>query len=175
MQTTEFKERVYYLLNQQGVVMSNFTDFMKLAEKEGIVKVLKGLGVYKTTGARKTKSVMADPYIWVLLAMEMNPMIYAKVVVWLTDSLIFNRLEAGNDYMPMNAKIKEIVPSPDYPKYAKLINTKVFGQHITGMRNLASAKELRKISDIEKFIIQSIEMGFLKSESDIIKAIENYK
>jgi hypothetical protein len=43
------------------------------------------------------------------------------------------------------------------------------------MRNLASAKELRKISDIEKFISNAIENKWIKSEEDILNAIKNYK
>jgi hypothetical protein len=54
------------------------------------------------------------------------------------------------------------------------INNKVFGRHMAGMRNLASAKELRKVADIEKFITQSIEMGFIRTENDVIKAISNF-
>lgn len=175
MQTNEFKERVFYVLENQGVIKTNIMGFIEMVEREGIAKILKGLGVYKTTGARHTKQTMANPYIWILLAMELNPMIYAKVVVWLTDSLIFDRVEAGTEFMPMNSAIKTVVISPDYPKFAKAINNKVFGKHITGMRNLASAKELRKIADIEKFITQSIEMGFLRNERDILLAIEKHK
>ena len=117
---------------------------------------------------------MANPYIWMLLAMELNPMIYAKVVIWLTDTLIFDRIEAGTEYLPMNTAIKNILGTPDYSKFAKAINAKVFGQHITGMRNLASAKELRKIADIEKFIIHAINMNWIKTEEDILKTINNY-
>lgn len=174
MQTADFKERVFYLLENQGLIKTSILGFMEMCDKEGIVKVLKGLGVYKTTGARQNKQVMADPYIWVLLAMELNPMIYAQVVVWLTDSLIFNRIEAGSEYKPMNAKIKEIVKSPNYPEYAKLINEKVFGLHQAGMRNLASAKELRKISDIEKQVIKAIEMNWIRNETDLINLIKSY-
>lgn len=174
MNTDDFKERVFYILENQGIVKAPKSVFMEMIEKEGIAKVLKGLGVYKTTGARQNKQVMADPYIWVLLAMELNPMIYAKVIIWLTDSLIFDRIEAGSEYLPMNSAIKKIVANPDYPLIAKSINIKVFGQHQVGMRNLASAKELRAIADIEKFIIKSIEHGFLKNQNDIIKAITTY-
>lgn len=175
MQTSEFKERVFYILENKGVIKTDLMGFMKMIEKEGVAKVLKGLGVYKTTGARESKKVMADPYIWVLLAMELNPMIYAKVVIWLTDSLIFNRIEAGSEYLPMNTAIKSIVYLPNYGTYATAINERVFGIHKTGMRNLASAKELRKISDIEKFITNAIEQNWLKSEHEIILAIKNYK
>jgi hypothetical protein len=168
MQTNEFKERVFYILENQGFIKTNIMGFMQMVEKEGVAKVLKGLNVYKTTGARETKSTYANPYIWILLAMELNPMIYAKVIIWLTDSLVFDRIDAGSEYMPMNAAIKTVVLNPNYPEYAKLINKKVFGQHISGMRNLASAKELRKISDIEKQIISAIDMGWIKNEKDIL-------
>lgn len=169
------KERLFYLLKERGLVKAEIVAFMDMVEKEGITKCLKGLGVYKTTGRGENKQVMADPYIWMLLAMELNPMLYAKVVIWLTDSLIFDRIEAGTEYLPMNASIKKIIKEPSYPLYAKTINEKVFGMHQTGMRNIASAKELRKIADIEKFVTQSIEMGFLRNEADIINAIKSYK
>ena len=174
LSTADTKERVYFLLKERDVIKAEMPVFMEMVRKEGLTKVLKGLGIYRATGRGENKTVMADPYIWVLIAMELNPMLYAKVIIWLTDSLIFDRIEAGSEFMPMNASIKKIVSSPDYPKYARLINEKVFGQHQTGMRNLASAKELRKIADIEKFITQSISMGFLKSENDVVDSIKNF-
>lgn len=174
MQTIDFKERVYYILENQGLIKTSILAFMEMVEKEGIARVLKGLGVYKTTGARSTKQTFANPYIWILLAMELNPMIYAKVIVWITDTLIFDRIDAGSEYMPMNSKIKEIIEYPNYSEYAKSINRKVFGQHQTGMRNLASAKELRKIADIEKQVITAIEMGWIKNEDGLLEFLNKY-
>jgi hypothetical protein len=171
---TATKERIYYLLIEADLIKTSLNLFMETVEKQGITSVLKELNVYKTTGRAENKQVMANPYIWMLLAMELNPMIYAKVIKWLTDSLIFDRIEAGGEFMPMNAAIKSIVQKPDYPKYSMAINNKVFGKHMAGMRNLASAKELRKIADIEKFIKQSIDMGFIRNENDVIKAIINF-
>ena len=169
MQTKEFKERVFYILESKGFIKTNILGFMDMIEKEGIAKVLKGLGVYKTTGARQTKQTYCDPYIWILLALELNPMIYANVVIWLTDTLVFGRIEAGTEYMPMNSKIKEIIPNPNYQTYAKLINKKVFGKHVAGMRNLASANELRQIADVEKQIITAIDMKWIKNEKGLIE------
>jgi hypothetical protein len=174
MQTTEFKERVYYLLHNQGVIKTNILGFMEMVENEGIAKVLKGLGVYKTTGARQSKVTFANPYIWILLAMELNPMIYAAVVTWLTDTLIFDRIEAGDEFRPMNNAIKKIIPNPDYKKYAIAINERVFGKHLTGMRNLASSQELRKITKIEQFISQGINMNMIKDEKQTMYAIGNF-
>jgi len=108
----DFQERAFYVLESQGIIKQPFGGFIEMVQREGIISVLKGLGAWKTTGARKNKHVMCNPYIWVLIAMEMNPMIYARVVIWLTDSLIFNRIEAGTEYMPMNSAIKSIVENP---------------------------------------------------------------
>jgi hypothetical protein len=174
MQTDFFKERVFYLLDKQGVIKTSLSGFMEMVEKEGIAKVLKGLGVYKTTGARQTKTTFCNPYIWILLAMELNPMIYATVITWLTDSLIFDRIEAGDEYKPMNAAIKSIVPNPDYKKYAIAINKKVFSAHLSGMRNLASAQELKKIAKIEQFISQGINMKMIQNDEQVMYTIENY-
>lgn len=174
MQTNEFKDRIYYLLKEQDIIKSDIVDFIEDVKNKGIAKVLKSLGVYKTTGARHTKEVMCNPYIWVLLAMELNPMIYAKVVIWLTDSLIFDRIEAGTEYKPMNDAIKSIIPNPEYFKYAIAINEKVFGKHYPGMRNEASANELKKITKIEEMINQNIKSNLLKSHNDIISFINSF-
>lgn len=170
---TETKERIYYVLFERGVIKTSLNVFMKMAEENGVTKVLKKLGVYKTTGRGSNRTVMCDPYIWVLLALELNPMIYAKVITFITDSLIFDRIEAGDEFKPMNQAIKAIVPSPDYKKYAIAINEKVFGSHLAGMRNLASASELRQITKIEQFITQGITIGMIKNENQVLYAIKN--
>lgn len=168
------KLRIYYLLKERNIIKTEIPAFTEMIEREGITKVLKGLNLWKTTGRGENKQVMSDPYLWMLLALELNPMIYAKVIIWLADTLILDRLEAGSEYKPMNSAINTIVKSPNYPLYAKEINKRVFGNHISGMRNLASAKELRQIADIEKMIIKAIENKWLKDEQSVIDFIRNY-
>lgn len=168
------KERIYHILKERDLIKTEITAFMEMVKSEGLTKVLKGLGLYKTTGRAENKTVMADPYIWMLLAMELNPMLYAKVVIWMTDTLILDRVDAGSEFLPMNSAIKSICVSPDYPQISRTLNIRVFGFHQNGMRNLASAKELRKISDIEKFVANAIKQKWLKSEEEVLKAIENY-
>jgi len=174
LSSQDVKLRIYYLLKERQIIKAEIPVFMEMIDKEGITKVLKGLGQWKTTGRGDNKQVMSDPYLWMLLALELNPMIYAKVVVWLADTLIFDRIEAGTEFKPMNSAISSIIKSPNYPLYAKEINKKVFGQHISGMRNLASSKELRKIADIEKMIIKAIENKWIQTESELLDFIKNY-
>jgi len=175
MRTNEFQERAYYVLSERNLINIPIGTFTEMVKNEGVTKVLKGLGVWKTTGRGANKMTVADPYIWVLVAMEMNPLLYAKVIMWLTDSLIFNRLEAGSEYTPMNSAIKTIIENPKYSEYATEINKKVFGKHIRGIRNLASSKELKAITDIEKFITNAISMQMIDNEDKLFKAISNYQ
>ena len=168
------QEKVYHVLNERNLIKTCFHAFTELVENQGIVNVMKNLGVWKTSGRGENRNVVCDPYIWTLLAMELNPMLYAKVVIWLTDSLIFDRMEAGDKFKPMNGAIARLLEKPDYPKYAREINLRVFGEHIQGMRNLACAKELRLISEIENTVTKAIEHGWVKSEDDILKLIRTY-
>jgi hypothetical protein len=174
LQASGTQEKVYHLLKERNLINLGFPNFTELVESEGLITVMKGLGVWKTTGRGTNRNVVCDPYVWTLLAMELNPMLYAKVIIWLTDSLIFDRMEAGDKFKPMNGAISRLLEKPDYPKYAREINLRVFGEHIQGMRNLASAKELRLISEIENTVTKAIEHGWVKSEEEILKLIRTY-
>jgi len=166
--------KVYHLLKERNLINVSIVTFTELVENQGLINYLKKLSVWKTTGRGGNRNVVCDPYIWTLLAMELNPMLYAKVIIWLTDSLIFDRMDAGDKFKPMNASICKLLSKPDYPTYAREINIRVFGEHITGMRNLASAKELRLISEIENTVTKAIEHGWVKTEPDILKLIRTY-
>ena len=174
LQASGTQEKVYHLLKERNLINLGFPNFTELVESKGLITVMKGLGVWKTTGRGTNRNVVCDPYIWTLLAMELNPMLYAKVIIWLTDSLIFDRMDAGDKFKPMNAAICKLLSKPDYPTYAREINMRVFGEHITGMRNLASAKELRLISEVENTVTKAIQHGWVKTEDDILKLIRTY-
>ena len=112
--------------------------------------------------------------------MELNPMIYAKVVIWLTDSLIFDRIEAGKETKPLNKALCKVcggrdnVPKNAYSNMYNVLNTRIYGAPLKEMRNLASSSQLKMITDIEKFVASAVEMGWLKTEEDILNAIKTY-
>lgn len=170
-------ERIFFVLNEQGLLptgKNTLTCFYEQAKEQGIVRVLKELGVYKTTGRGENRTVYCNPYIWVLIAMEMNPQIYGKVVIWLTDKLIFNRIEAGDYQLSLNSIIKAYIPDPDYPTIAMECNKRIFGRHEAKIRNTRSQDELKELSRLEDNIAFGIRKGFYKTNEDIIEAIRTY-
>lgn len=163
-------ERIYYLLKKQDVINIDFSIFMEMVEKETLVKVLKEVGAYRTTGARKSRTTWANPYIWVLLAMELSPKFYAEAVTWLTDKLLISRIEAGNFYKAL-AKALGTFENPDYPAIAKALNYIVFGKHETGIRNSASEAQLKQLTDIESKMAFAIDMGYIKTQEDLLEEL----
>lgn len=174
MNQKENAERIYYVLAEQKIIKTDFSDFMQDVSEQGITKVLKYYGAYRTTGRGENKQVMCNPYIWLLVAMELNPMLYAKVVIWMTDTLIINRIEAGNFYKTLAGALYKIT-NPDYKKIAVNLNIAIFGKHETGIRNKASKEELESLARLEDNIAFSINAGYIKNTDEIISAIKKAK
>lgn len=166
LSTNDSAERIYYILFEQGFIKTQFGVFMKDVENNSLVKVMKGCGAYKTKGRGINRTTMCNPYIWVMIAMELNPELYAKVIIWLTDNLIINRIEAGDKYNELCracSKFKDV----DYRMIAKGLNYIVFNIHETMIRNKASQEELRELDDLQKSLAFSVNMGYIKSFNDL--------
>lgn len=157
-------ERIFYILEKQSCITVDLSTFIEVVEKQGIATTLKSYGQYKTTGARQTKTTWVNPYVWILVALELSPEFYGNAVIWLTDKLILNRIEAGNFYCTLTASIRKFSPQPDqYMQLAKGLNYIVFGKHETGIRNFASSRELKEMEDLEKKMAFAIDMGYIDS------------
>jgi hypothetical protein len=156
-------ERIYEILKESGKVnveISTFTESIKSSP----VKYLKSLGVWKTT---RQEGTFVDPYVWVSIALWMNPKIYAKVVIWLTDQLIFSRINAGIQYKPMTNAIKQYLePALQgtakqfvYANEANMINEIVFGCKGRDLRQSASQQQLQNIEILERINTNLIKQG----------------
>ena len=163
-------ERIYYILESQGLINTGFSVFMDRVDCEGVLKVLKSLGAYKATGRGINKTVCCNPYIWVLITMELNPMLYAKVMTWLTDSLILNRIEAGDFYKGFSRSIAKL--GPDYVRVARALNYIVFNRHEVGIRNTATKEQLCELVDLEKNLAFSVDMGDIQTAEQLIKRLK---
>ena len=177
-------ERIFYILQKQGYlkdtvydlknadnqdysIKGNILRFMEDVKKQGLPKILKSLKAYKTTGRGDNKFVSCDPYIWMLIAMELHPEIYATTVCWLADKLLLNRIEAGNMY-PVLSRAASKFADVDYSKLGQALNYIVFGKHESGIRNNADQAQLKELEDLEKNFAFGIAMGHIKSFDDLI-------
>lgn len=166
----ENSERVFYILEEQGLVNTDFSVFTEQVEKQGVIRYLKSINAYKTSGLAKSRTVWCNPYIWTLIAMELNPKLYAKVMTWLTDSLILNRIEAGDFYKGFSRSIAKF--GPDYVRVAKALNYIVFNNHAPGIRNTGTKQQLTELADLEKNLAFSVDMGDIKTNEDLIKRLK---
>lgn len=164
-------ERIYYILEKQGyMIKTGFPVFMEMVEKQSLIKVLKKVGAYKTTGRGSDRRVMCNPYIWVLVALELNPMMYAEVVTWLTDTLILSRIEVGDRYNTLSRAVARF-PDVDYSRMAKGLNYIVFNKHETMLRNKATQNQLKELELLQSNLVFYIDMGNIKSFDDLIKTM----
>lgn len=168
LSNTSSAERIYYILEKQGFIKTDFPAFMEEVKNTSLVKVLKKYKAYKTSGARENKHTSCNPYVWVLLAMELNPELYATVVMWLGDNLITNRIEAGDKYNELcraAAKFKNV----DYSMIGRALNYVVFNEHEKMLRNKATQDELKEIDNIQKSLAFAINMGYIKSFDNLLE------
>jgi hypothetical protein len=161
------KETLFYLLEKQQVIDVQMSTFINNVDNQGFAKYMKTLGVYKTTGARETRTVWVNPYIWVMVAMELNPIFKAEVIGWLTDSLIINRIEAGNFYKELSRAISKF-SNVDYVRVAKGLNYCIFGEHETGLRNTATKEQLKELERLESRLAFAIDMDYIKTFDELI-------
>jgi hypothetical protein len=165
-------ERIYYLLAERSFINTSFYVFMEGIDEQGVIKMLKSLGVYKTSGRGENKTTWCDPYVWVLVAMELNPMLYAKTVMWLTDSLLLNRIEAGNMYRGLSSAVAAF-PGVDFAAIARALNLLVFGRHETGIRQSATSAELKELTALEENMAFAVRRGYIKTQLGLLEALRD--
>lgn len=165
-------ERIYYVLKEQGIINVSFRTFMEDIENQGVPKTLKKIGVYKTTGARHTKTTWCHDSIWILISLELSPVFYAKTVLWIKDDLIKNRIEAGNFCVALNKSIQKFNPDgSQFIALAKALNHIVFGKHENGIRNTGTKEQLKELWNIEEKMAFAIDMGYISSFDMLIEEL----
>jgi hypothetical protein len=171
----ENAERLYYLLEGQGLINVRFDTFMESVKTEGIIPLLKQAGAYVTKGRAANKATWCNPYVLVLVAMELNPMLYAKTVAWLTDSLLINRIEAGTMYRGLATALGRMgyQKPDDFATVARALNFVVFGRHEAGLRQVATADQLKELAGLEEKTAWAIEMGMIKNGNQLLDSLRN--
>lgn len=176
IETESFKERCTELVNKlENKLLLSRRNLLLNNNKLNISSVmdLGKLDLAYKKGKGVDQKWYVNPYLFVMIALEMDPEIYAEVVIWLTDGLIENRNEAGDAYVRMCSAISRIVSNKNdlkdnIKRVAKAINFIVFNKHEDGIRNTASKDELNDIIAIENVIASVIDDGFVKDYNSLI-------
>ena len=180
-------ERIYYIIREQifnevdkttkTSFYENYPDyssFKKVVDKVGLPKVLKQLHLYRMTGRGENRKVMCNPYIWVLVAMEMNPILYAKVVGWITDGLILRRIEASTLNKKLADAIKNKFQNPEYWKINVALNERIYGEHMRGIRNTSKEQGLISLNGLQEVMAYLINHGIINNQEELLQKIKEY-
>ena len=183
-------ERIYYVIREQIFNEKNENDkttkswfyesfkdcssFKEYVKENGIAKVLKKLHLYRMTGRGENREIMCNPYIWVLVAMEMNPILYAKVVGWITDGLILRRIEASTLNKKLADAIKNNFQNPEYWKINVALNERVYGEHMRGIRNTSKEQGLVSLNGLQEVMAYLINHGIIHNQEELLQKIKEY-
>lgn len=199
LKTNSNIERIYYLIREQIFnnktektyayekdenskteksrfyeIYPEYTNFKNEVDKVGLPKVLKSLHLYRMTGRGENRNVMCNPYIWMLVAMEMNPILYAKVVGWVTDGLIMRRIEASQ----LNKKLMEAInnnfSNPEYWKINVALNERVYGEHMKGIRNISKEQGLISLNGLQEVMAYLINHNMIHNQEELLQKIQEY-
>lgn len=147
-------------------------EFMDIVENNSLIKVMKWYNAYKTTGRGTNRNVMCDPYIWVLVAVELNPMLYAEVTGWLNDKLILDRIGIGDKYNTLSRAVS-IFDNVDYAEMADKLNWIVFNKHGYVLDGRATQEQLKELETLQSNLAFCIEMGTISSFSNLMNMMRS--
>ena len=171
---TSFYENDKYAKTRFYENYPDYPSFKKVVDEIGLPKVLKQLHLYRMTGRGENREVMCNPYIWVLVAMEMNPILYAKVVGWITDGLILRRIEASTLNKKLADAIKNHFPNPEYWKINVALNERVYGEHMRGIRNTSKEQGLVSLNGLQEVMAYLINHGIIHNQEELLRKIKEY-
>ena len=174
IKTKSFQERMPSLIKE--LYGDRTCEIPRIFDNGIEINKLTDLKKYKMAyrrGYRQDQKWFINPYLFVMIALELDPEIYAKVIVWLTDGLIENRNLAGEAYIRMCKAVSSIVNDKNefkdkIQRVAKAINFIVFNEHDDGRRNKANKSEITEIVALENVIVGLINGGFIKDFNGLI-------
>jgi hypothetical protein len=131
---------------------------------------LKKSNLYSTKKGKYGGTWMNE-YLFIDFAMWLNPQFRAKVVIWVSDQLIVNRVQAAGMYKELSSAMNNNFKDPDYGTVAKAMNLIVFGKHESGIRNTGTESQLVELRDIEIKMEFAISSGFIKSQEELLSQL----
>ena len=148
-----------------GALKEDLADSL-CVEKENVTIIKKVNGRRSKTGCRRDQ-VWMHPYLFIKFAMWLNPKFEVQVIRFIYDELIKNRHMAGDNYNVLTSAIATL-PDSDYRQVAIAMQWIVFNTTGKELRQTATQEQLREIYELEHSLAFSINMGFVKTNEQLI-------
>lgn len=167
-------ERIYYIIKDKYIRGISLSSFISDVSNTSLVKTLKSLGVYKSTGRGSNRLVMCAKEIWMMIAMELHPSIYNECINMfgssgISDSAIVY-IRGRNEYNDMYRSLSSFFSSDDIYRIILSINKSVTGDCD---KYLYTKQESERIVCIQKDICKFIKSGMFESVDDVIDILTN--
>ncbi len=142
-------------------------DFMEALAEEVNLDTPEMLYVKSRASRGKNAGTWVHPYLFIKLAMWINPVFEVQVVKFVYDQLIELRHKAGDNYRSLGASAA-IYPNVNYPFLAKALNYNVFNKHFRDIRQTATPDQLDEMQKLEEQLAFAIDMGYIKTFDQLI-------
>jgi hypothetical protein len=169
-ESPENAEWLYYVLKERGFINVEISTFIEECENKTLIKVLKKMKLYTMFSRGGTRIIFVNPDVFVLVALELNPMLYAKAITWLSDNLIYNRIGVGDEGNQLMSRIRQIWnPDTEFYKHVQwALNYIIYNRHETGIRNISGAEDLAQMEKLQNNFAFFIDTGFVKDKEDLL-------
>jgi len=159
--------------NKSSGMKKEIKDFLSNAGTKEFLEVLikeenlnKGNYPYLATRGNKGASWF-HPYLFVKFAMWINPTFEYHVVKFVSDELLKQRNDAGDNYLVLSAAGSKL-KGYDYIEVAKAMQWIVFGTSGKELRQKATEEQLKELNDLQSKLAFAIDMGFITTYDELI-------
>lgn len=165
--------------NKQEGVKKEVTKFLALEHTKDFLNVLiheESLDTHKpayvsSKAARGAKAgTWMHPFLFIKFAMWINPKFEYNVIKFVYDELIKSRHEAGDNYKTLSSSGVKL-EGYNFSEVAKALQWIIFNKTGKNMRQSASQEQLKELSEVETKLAFAIDMGYISSYDQLIKAM----
>lgn len=132
-----------------------------LMEEEGL-HIAKEVYVKSKASRGVNAGTWVHPYLFIKLAMWINPRFEVKVVKFVYDKLIQFRHDAGDNYRSLSASGVQL-DNYNFSKVAVALQWIVFGKKGKNLRQTATQEQLMELSSLQMKLSFAIDMGYIQS------------
>lgn len=152
------KEFIEVLENDLKLNNDNFRD----SSKSISYIITKG---HKAKG--ESNQYWMHPYLFIDFAMWISPKFKLDVIRFVYDQLIQFRHSSGDNYRGLTSSVQRF-SNINYSILAKGLNYIVFNRHEENLRQTATQEQLKQLTELQKQLAFSIDMGYIKSFDELI-------